>query len=69
MIPALVTQTESNDMKCIQYAVKYLEHCVYNLKNTELAIHNYLISLYCKMDDQRPLLNYLNSQGEVNIAS
>ena len=65
MIPALVTQTETNDVKCIQCAIDYLEHCVYKLKYKEQAIHNYLISLYCKMDDEGPLLRYLNSQGQV----
>jgi len=65
MIPALVTQTESNNEDSIACAIDYLEHCVYKLKNTETAIHNYLVSLYCKKSEERPLLRYLNSQGQV----
>ena len=65
LIPALVTQTQNNDQESIKYAVDYLEHCVYKLKNEEQAIHDYLVSLYCKMDDETPLLRYVNGQGEV----
>ena len=65
LIPALVTQTQTNNSKSLAYAVDYLEHCVYKLNNQEKAIHNYLISLYCKMGDEAPLLRYLNGQNEV----
>ena len=65
MIPSLVTQTESNNEESIRCAIDYLEHCVYKLKNEETAIHNYLVSLYCKIPEERPLLQYLNSQGQV----
>ncbi|XP_066913841.1 vacuolar protein sorting-associated protein 18 homolog isoform X1 [Clytia hemisphaerica] len=64
MIPSLVTQTESNNDESIRCAIDYLEHCVYKLKNEETAIHNYLVSLYCKIAEERPLLQYLNSQGQ-----
>jgi len=64
LIPALVTQTQHNNKDSIKYAIAYLEHCINNLKNQDQAIHNYLISLYCKMDEERPLLTYLNRQGE-----
>ncbi|XP_047128733.1 vacuolar protein sorting-associated protein 18 homolog isoform X1 [Hydra vulgaris] len=64
LIPALVTQTQKNDTKSLSYAIDYLEHCVYKLNNQEKAIHNYLISLYCKLDDEVPLLRYLNGQSE-----
>lgn len=66
LIPALVTQTQNNDQKSLKYAVDYLEHCVFKLKNEEPAIHNYLVSLYCKMDEEGPLLRYLNIQGQDN---
>ena len=68
MIPSLVTQTESNNEESIRCAIDYLEHCVYTLKNEETAIHNYLVSLYCKISEERPLLRYLNSQGQVSIS-
>lgn len=67
LIPALVTRTQNNDQKSLKYAVDYLEHCVFKLKNEEPAIHNYLVSLYCKMDEEGPLLRYLNIQGQVRI--
>ena len=66
LIPSLVTLTQTNKKSSIECAISYLEHCVFKLKNEDLAIHNYLISLYCKMDDEAPLLRYLNDQGDVS---
>eukprot|EP00795_Rhopilema_esculentum_P013011 gene13011-3779_t len=48
----------------IPEAIEYLEHCVYSLLNEDQAIHNYLISLYCKLDDEKPLLRYLIGRGD-----
>ena len=48
LIPALVTQSERNDDN-MKHVIDYLEHCVDNLGVNEEAIHNFLISLYCKV--------------------
>eukprot|EP00794_Sanderia_malayensis_P016888 gene16888-18594_t len=64
LIPALVTHEQQTDDLHIREAVDYLEHCVYQLHVQDQAIHNYLISLYCKLEDERPLLRYLIGQGE-----
>ncbi len=47
-------------------AIRYLEFCVQMLNNTDQAIHNYLLSLYGKLQPDH-LLTYLNLQGQVTI--
>lgn len=42
--------------------IKYFEFCVDVLKNTDKAVHNFLLSLYAKYDSQK-LMQYLKSQG------
>ncbi|XP_065072321.1 vacuolar protein sorting-associated protein 18 homolog [Rhopilema esculentum] len=64
LIPALVTHEQQTDVSYIPEAIEYLEHCVYSLLNEDQAIHNYLISLYCKLDDEKPLLRYLIGRGD-----
>jgi len=64
LIPALVTHEQQMDASYIPEAIGYLEHCVYKLEIEDQAIHNYLISLYCKLDDEQPLLRYLIGIGE-----
>lgn len=64
LIPALVTHEQQIDASYIPEAIDYLEHCVYNLEVEDQAIHNYLISLYCKLEDEKPLLRYLIGRGE-----
>lgn len=60
ILPALVTcETEFHAKEVI----KYLEHCVNQLKNNEKAIHNFLISLYAKYDHKK-LMDYLTSQRQ-----
>ncbi|XP_076258770.1 vacuolar protein sorting-associated protein 18 dor isoform X1 [Rhynchophorus ferrugineus] len=44
-------------------AIRYLEYCITKLKNTDKAIHNFLISLYAKHNPQK-LMEYLRSQGQ-----
>eukprot|EP01113_Clastostelium_recurvatum_P023090 TRINITY_DN2761_c0_g1_i3.p1 TRINITY_DN2761_c0_g1~~TRINITY_DN2761_c0_g1_i3.p1 ORF type:complete len:987 (-),score=308.24 TRINITY_DN2761_c0_g1_i3:8-2968(-) len=39
--------------------IRYLQHCVRNLNNTDPAIHNYLLSLYAKQPEQGELLDFL----------
>lgn len=60
ILPALVTcETEFHAKEVI----KYLEHCVTQLKNNEKAIHNFLISLYAKYDHKK-LMTYLTTQRQ-----
>lgn len=46
-------------------AIRYLEFCVQKLENKDLAIHNYLLSLYAKLQPDN-LMTYLQLQGEVS---
>ena len=45
-------------------ALRYLEHCVYRLRNRDPVVHNYLISLYASEADSAPFLRYLDSQKQ-----
>ena len=45
-------------------AIRYLEFCVQKLDNKDLAIHNYLLSLYGRLQPEN-LMTYLQMQGEV----
>ena len=50
----------------VSCATRYLEFCVNTLKNSDKAIHNFLISCYAKSDksrDHEKLLEYLTSQA------
>lgn len=66
LLPAMVTcNSEFHALEII----KYLEFCTDKLKNTDKAIHNFLLSLYAKHDPQK-LMEYLNSQGqEISMVS
>ena len=45
------------------YAIQYLESVVKGKKpNKDPAVHNYLISLYAKLPDEKPLLEFIESQ-------
>ncbi|KAL1509544.1 hypothetical protein ABEB36_004259 [Hypothenemus hampei] len=60
LLPALVAcNGEVHSLEVI----RYLEFCITKLKNTDKAIHNFLLSLYAKYDAEK-LMDYLNSQGE-----
>ncbi|CAG9821457.1 unnamed protein product [Phaedon cochleariae] len=60
LLPALVSC--NGDLHALE-VMKYLEFCIDKLKNTDKAIHNFLLSLYAKYDSQK-LMEYLNSQGQ-----
>lgn len=45
-------------------AIRYLEFCVQALGVRDQAIHNYLLSLYAKLQPDK-LMKYLNFQGQV----
>ncbi|XP_018420875.1 PREDICTED: vacuolar protein sorting-associated protein 18 homolog [Nanorana parkeri] len=61
LIPALVNYSQGAGTH-INEAIRYMEFCVYELRETEQAIHNYLLSLYAQF---RPdsLLSYLEIAG------
>ncbi|KAJ8929810.1 hypothetical protein NQ314_017407, partial [Rhamnusium bicolor] len=59
LLPAMVSC--SGEMHSME-VIKYLEFCIEKLKNTDRAIHNFLLSLYAKYDSAK-LMEYLNSQG------
>lgn len=60
LLPALVTCEGEFHAKEV---MKYLEFCIDKLKNTDKAIHNFLLSLYAKHDKDK-LMQYLNTQGQ-----
>ncbi|CAI5763982.1 vacuolar protein sorting-associated protein 18 homolog [Podarcis raffonei] len=62
LIPALVNYSQSGSTEQINEAIRYMEFCVSELKETQQAIHNYLLSLYalCRPDS---LLSYLERAG------
>lgn len=66
LLPAMVIcNSELHAMEII----KYFEYCVNDLKNTDKAVHNFLLSLYAKYDPKK-LMDYLKSQGtDINMVS
>ncbi|KAJ8923177.1 hypothetical protein NQ315_001731 [Exocentrus adspersus] len=60
LLPAMVS---CNGEMHAQEAIKYFEFCIDKLKNTDRAIHNFLVSLYAKHSPDK-LMEYLNSQGQ-----
>ncbi|XP_060521918.1 vacuolar protein sorting-associated protein 18 homolog isoform X2 [Cylas formicarius] len=60
LLPALVTC--NGDMHALE-VIRYLEFCVDKLKNTDKAVHNFLLSLYAK-HEPRKLMDYIASQGQ-----
>ena len=49
-------------------ALRYLKFCVDQLGNEDEAIHNYLLSLYAKAEDEMALLGFINSSTQVGLA-
>ena len=43
-------------------AIRYVEHCVFQRANHDRTVHNYLVSLYAKQDDEEALLRYIDLQ-------
>lgn len=60
LLPALVSC--NGELHSLE-VIRYLEFCIHKLKNTDRAIHNFLLSLYAKYEPKK-LMGYLNSQGE-----
>ncbi|GFR83888.1 vacuolar protein sorting-associated protein 18 homolog [Elysia marginata] len=63
LIPALVQYDHMRNREQGNEAIKYLEFCVQKMENKDPAIHNYLLSLYAKLQPQN-LMTYLQLQGE-----
>ena len=53
-----------DDEKNVDYAVEYLEFCVFENRNKEAAIHNFLVSLYAQRNDNgEKILQFLDGSG------
>ncbi|ESO97284.1 hypothetical protein LOTGIDRAFT_214111 [Lottia gigantea] len=63
LIPALVQYDQEKYKEQGNEAIRYLEYCVQQLDNKDTAIHNYLVSLYAKIQPDNLML-YLQLQGE-----
>lgn len=60
LLPAMVSC--NGEMHAVE-VIRYLEFCIDKLKNSDKAVHNFLVSLYAKHNPQK-LMEYLNSQGQ-----
>ena len=49
----------------MSYAIKYLDYCVHKLRNTQSAIHNFLLWLYAQQpDDGESVLKFVNERAK-----
>eukprot|EP00250_Pteridium_aquilinum_P006787 c16631_g1_i1 orf=516-3560(-) len=63
LIPALMRYSSKPHSKDEPHeAIKYLEFCVQRQQNKDSAVHNLLLSLYAKQDDESTLLRFLESK-------
>ncbi|KAI5068926.1 hypothetical protein GOP47_0015227 [Adiantum capillus-veneris] len=63
LIPALMRYSSKPHAKGEPHeAIKYLEFCVQRQQNRDSAVHNLLLSLYAKEDDENTLLRFLESK-------
>ncbi|KAI5058038.1 hypothetical protein GOP47_0026208 [Adiantum capillus-veneris] len=63
LIPALMRYSSKPHSKDEPHeAIKYLEFCVQRQQNRDSAVHNLLLSLYAKEDDENTLLRFLESK-------
>eukprot|EP00850_Spirogloea_muscicola_P007111 SM000035S13091 [mRNA] locus=s35:311242:319427:- [translate_table: standard] len=60
LMPALIRDTSSLKGGDVEI-VRYLEYCVRKLRSEDPAIHNLLLSLYAKREDEAALLQFLGS--------
>jgi len=65
LIPALVQYDEQKFTEQGNEAVRYLEFCTQKLHVKDQAIHNYLLSLYARLQSDASLMKYLHMQGQV----
>ncbi|XP_010931902.1 vacuolar sorting protein 18 isoform X1 [Elaeis guineensis] len=60
LIPAMMRYTSEPHAKNETHEViKYLEFCVHHLHNEDPGVHNLLLSLYAKQEDESALLRFL----------
>ncbi|XP_074661920.1 vacuolar protein sorting-associated protein 18 homolog [Tubulanus polymorphus] len=67
LIPALVQYDHNTSIVDEQQGnevIRYLEFCVRTLDNKDQSIHNYLLSLYVKLNKLDELMTYLTVEGE-----
>eukprot|EP00249_Psilotum_nudum_P014604 c24909_g1_i1 orf=639-3668(-) len=63
LIPALMRySSEPHTQDEPHEAVKYLEFCIQRQQNEDSAVHNLLLSLYAKQDNERSLLRFLETK-------
>eukprot|EP00850_Spirogloea_muscicola_P002070 SM000008S22159 [mRNA] locus=s8:142254:150448:+ [translate_table: standard] len=60
LMPALIRDTSTLKGGDVEI-VRYLEYCVRKLRSEDPAIHNLLLSLYAKREDEAALLQFLGS--------
>lgn len=53
LIPSLINCTQAGPTFKPLEAIRYLEHCVEALFNSEPSIHNFLLSLYVKHQPEK----------------
>uniref|UniRef100_T1JMS9 Pep3/Vps18 beta-propeller domain-containing protein n=1 Tax=Strigamia maritima TaxID=126957 RepID=T1JMS9_STRMM len=63
LIPALLQCDQGKNKSQEAEAIRYFEFCVNTLDNKDTSIHNYLLSLYAKLDSEK-LMTYLTLQGQ-----
>ncbi|KAE9588534.1 putative transcription factor C2H2 family [Lupinus albus] len=60
LIPAMMRySTEPHAKNETHEVIKYLEYCVHRLHNEDPGVHNLLLSLYAKQEDDSSLLRFL----------
>nr|XP_009631230.1 vacuolar sorting protein 18-like [Nicotiana tomentosiformis] len=60
LIPAMMRYSSEPHAKNETHEViKYLEYCVHRLQNEDPGVHNLLLSLYAKKEDENALLRFL----------
>ena len=59
LIPALMRYSPNKGE--VNHAIRYLEYIIHGKQqNQDPAVHNYLVSLYVKEDDDKNLINFLS---------
>ncbi|XP_048493409.1 vacuolar sorting protein 18 isoform X3 [Beta vulgaris subsp. vulgaris] len=63
LIPAMMRySSEPHAKNETHQVIRYLEHCVHSLNNEDPGVHNLLLSLYAKQEDDSALLRFLQSK-------
>eukprot|EP00043_Microstomoeca_roanoka_P000693 m.28561 g.28561 ORF g.28561 m.28561 type:complete len:1009 (-) comp10459_c0_seq1:65-3091(-) len=63
LIPAFVRhQQHAGSSDAIHHIISYLKWCVEKQHSDDPAIHNYLITLYVTLDDEKPLMDFISQQ-------